>query len=68
MAATRRARTLVTGIQSSLGAALALADRLDEQADELERGGAAADGGGGAGAHCGPLTTHNHRITEPPHP
>ncbi len=50
MAATRRARTLVTGIQSSLGAALALADRLDEQADELERGGAAADGGGPAGA------------------
>ncbi|WP_462202993.1 FtsK/SpoIIIE domain-containing protein [Frankia sp. CcWB3] len=33
---TRRARTLVAGIQSSLGAALALADRLDEQADRIE--------------------------------
>ncbi|MCK9875988.1 cell division protein FtsK [Frankia sp. Ag45/Mut15] len=39
MSGTRRARTLVAGIQSSLGAALALADRLEAQADELERGG-----------------------------
>ncbi len=42
MSGTRRARTLVAGIQSSLGAALALADRLEEQAAELERGGASA--------------------------
>ncbi|MCM3885993.1 FtsK/SpoIIIE domain-containing protein [Frankia sp. R82] len=39
MSGTRRARTLVAGIQSSLGAALALAYRLDAQADELEQGG-----------------------------
>ncbi|CAJ60928.1 hypothetical protein; putative ATP-binding domain [Frankia alni ACN14a] len=32
----------MAGIQSSLGAALALADRLEEQAAELERGGAPA--------------------------
>ncbi|CAO5150651.1 DNA segregation ATPase, FtsK/SpoIIIE family [Frankia sp. AiPs1] len=49
MSGTRRARTLVAGIQSSLGAALALADRLEAQADELERGGGpgAADAAGG---------------------
>ncbi|MCM3925869.1 hypothetical protein ND748_29895, partial [Frankia sp. AiPs1] len=40
MSGTRRARTLVAGIQSSLGAALALADRLEEQAAELESGAA----------------------------
>ncbi|WP_261558023.1 FtsK/SpoIIIE domain-containing protein [Frankia tisae] len=53
MSGTRRARTLVAGIQSSLGAALALADRLEEQAAVLERGGppaaaaVAAQGGPG---------------------
>jgi len=60
MSGTRRARVLVSGIQSSLGAALALADRLEEQAAELERGGGAATGsaggsgsGRGAGARVG---------------
>nr|MDT0667769.1 hypothetical protein [Micromonospora sp. DSM 115978] len=36
MSGSRRARTLVTGIQNSLSEALALADQLDAQADRIE--------------------------------
>ncbi|OHV39544.1 cell division protein FtsK [Parafrankia colletiae] len=38
MSGTRRARLLVSGISESLEAALALADRLDEQAGRIETG------------------------------
>ncbi len=54
MSGTRRARTLVAGIQSSLGAALALADRLEEQAAALERGGPPATAAAAAAAAGGP--------------
>ena len=59
MSGTRRARALVADVSASITAALVLADRLDEQAERIEReaglpSGAAAGRSGDGGRAAGP--------------